>query len=310
MLAFSQYLKGKRCGSVFSRSFIVHFLAAISLCVGCEGPSTGTNLIETSGGKPGTGSMGGGGACSAYESIDDSNLLFYLHELVQTAYRPIRVELDQGGNPNRYTSARRLMFTEVERQRGPRNAMVVECIYTGRTATQPATEDPNRDEMNCEHLWPRSLLYQDQDSALYSHQESDLHHLYPSVPGANSLRGNLPFGEVVGDRNMDFSPSYYGVDRTGKMVFDVRRDRRGDVARAMFYMSVRWGLELPDVEADVLRVWNDRDPVSEEETLRNTAVQRLQGNRNPFVDCPTLVDRIFRFQAFRPYDLNGNLPNP
>ena len=277
---------------------------------GCEAPNTGTMLSDMGAGKPGNGGMSGGGACASYDAIGEDSLVFYLHELVQTAYRPIQVELDQGGNPNRYTTARRLMFTEVERKRGPRNEMVVECVYTGQTAAQPANDDPERDEMNCEHLWPRSMLFEDQESALYSHQESDLHHLVPSRPGANSLRGNLSFGEVVGERNMDFAPSYYGVDRSGKMVFDVRRDRRGDVARAMFYMAVRWGLELADQDADVLRRWSDQDPVSEEETLRNTAVQRLQGNRNPFVDCPDLLDRIYRFGAFRPYDLNGSLPNP
>ena len=294
---------------MFLRKDLVFPLLLVCL-LGCEPPETGAIVGEGGSGKPGTGGTSGGGACAAYDSIDDDTLVYYLHELVQRAYRPIQVELDQGGNPNRYTSARRLMFTEVERKRGPRSEMVVECIYTGQTASQPASEDPDRDEMNCEHLWPRSLLYEDQESALYSHQESDLHHLFPSVPGANSLRGNLPFGQVVGDRNMDFAPSYYGVDRSGKMVFDVRRDRRGDVARTMFYMSVRWGLELPDDEANVLRQWSDQDPVSEQETLRNTAVQRLQGNRNPFVDCPVLLDRIFRFDAFRPYDLNASLPNP
>ena len=84
----------------------------------------------------------------------------------------------------------------------------------------------------------------------------------------------------------------------------------GDVARAMFYMSVRWGLELSPAQDSVLRRWHDLDPVSETERLRNTAIQRVQGNRNPFVDCPALVDRIREFTAFRPYDLNGFLPNP
>lgn len=292
-----------------NRFFQVLCLAFL-LCAGCDEPSTGSDFDTGFSGKPSGGNQMGGGACAAYDAIDDASLVFYLHELSQTSYRPINVELDQGGNLNRYTTARRLMFTEVERKRGARSDMVVECVYTGQTTLQPADDDPNRDEMNCEHLWPRSKLFEDQSSVLYSHQESDLHHLFPSVPGANSLRGSLPFGEVVGERNMDFAPSYYGIDRASKMVFEVRRERRGDVARALFYMSVRWGLELPYEEADVLRVWSDADPVSDEETLRNTAVQRLQGNRNPFVDCPELVDRILSFNAFRPYDLNAGLPNP
>lgn len=290
--------------------FLFVLCLVVSLCIGCDEPRTGTNFETGFSGKPSGGNQMGGGACAAYDAIDDASLVFYLHELSQTSYRPITVEVDQGGNLNRYTTARRLMFTEVERKRGPRSDMVVECIYTGQTTRQPVDDDPNRDEMNCEHLWPRSKLFEDQSSVLYSHQESDLHHLFPAVPGANSLRGSLPFGEVVGERNMDFAPSYYGVDRLGNMIFEVRRERRGDVARSLFYMSIRWGLELPYEEADVLRVWSDMDPVSDEETLRNTAVQRLQGNRNPFIDCPDLLDRILSFNAFRPYDLNVGLPNP
>lgn len=35
--------------------------------------------------------------------------------------------------------------------------------------------------------------------------------------------------------------------------------------------------------------WNEIDPPSETEKLRNTTVQKIQGNRNPFVDFPELV---------------------
>jgi len=42
-----------------------------------------------------------------------------------------------------------------------------------------------------------------------------------------------------------------------------------------------------------LKEWNKLDPVSEVETLRNDTVQGIQGNRNPFVDYPELMDRIF-----------------
>ena len=63
----------------------------------------------------------------------------------------------------------------------------------------------------------------------------------PSLPGANSTRGNLPFGEVVGERDMDFAPSYRGVNARGVEVFEVRPERRGDVARIKFYMAIRWG---------------------------------------------------------------------
>ena len=67
---------------------------------------------------------------------------------------------------------------------------------------------------------------------------------------------------------------------------------------------------MPARRTEVLRRWHQADPVSTDETTRNAAVQRLQGNRNPFVDCPLLVERIDAFNPFRPYDLNEAIPNP
>ena len=287
---------------------VIAFLCVIQF-IGCDEPQTGGVVLDSGSTKPG-GGTGNNGACQSYDDISDDSLVFYLHDLMETAYRPIDVEPDLGGTPNRYATARTLMFTQIERMRGDRSSMVVECLYTGMRVSQPSDEEPNRDEMIAERLWPKSKLFEDQSSALYSHQDADLHHLVPATPAAEASRNDFPFDDVLGERTMDVAPSYRGRNAAGEEVFEVRRDRKGDVARAMFYMSVRWGLEIPKAEADVLRRWHQGDPVTERETLRNTAVQRLQGNRNPFVDCPDLVSRIRAFSAFRPYDLNGNLPNP
>ena len=42
-----------------------------------------------------------------------------------------------------------------------------------------------------------------------------------------------------------------------------------------------------------LAAWNELDPPSEVEKLRNDTVQKIQGNRNPFVDYPELVNQMF-----------------
>ena len=39
--------------------------------------------------------------------------------------------------------------------------------------------------------------------------------------------------------------------------------------------------------------WNEEDPVSENEMIRNNIVYNLQGNRNPFVDYPNLANLLF-----------------
>ena len=43
---------------------------------------------------------------------------------------------------------------------------------------------------------------------------------------------------------------------------------------------------------EVLKAWNKLDAPSTVEKLRNDTVQKIQGNRNPFVDFPNLVDQL------------------
>ncbi len=87
-------------------------------------------------------------------------------------------------------------------------------------------------------------------------------------------------------------------------------DERGDIARALFYMDVRYnGLEAATTDlvlenqigttADMavlttLLQWHHDDPVSEAERLRNHRIFTLyQHNRNPFIDRPEFADLIF-----------------
>ena len=132
----------------------------------------------------------------------------------------------------------------------------------------------------------------------------------PSVPDANSYRGSLPFGEVVDDRELDFLPSERGDNRNGEKVFQPRAERRGDVARIVFYFSVRWGIDIGSDEEDALRRWHREDPVDIDERGRNTAAHSIQGTRNVFIDCPDLVNRISDFRSFGIIDSNENLPRP
>ena len=236
--------------------------------------------------------------CSPEWLALDTNLLpqtIYDH-LADTYQELIPME-DLGGNLNRYTTARAIMFSQIERRSGPNGALGVYTIYTQFfTPLEPNTE-PDHGEVNCEHTWPRSRLIDDETSAQYEHQQSDLHHLLPARSVVNSLRGSQHFGEPVYGIDRQYTPALSGQDADGHSVFLPIEERRGDVARVIFYMSLRWGLDIPDYEEENLRAWHLADPVDAWEIERNQRIQDLQGNRNPFIDCPDLVELIVDFTS-------------
>ncbi|MCA9539209.1 MAG: endonuclease [Myxococcales bacterium] len=241
--------------------------------------------------------------------MDDDALVAALHRELHEAYRPIEVQPDLGGNPNRYTTARFLMFTQVEYVPGPDGQLGQECVYTGRFAVTPEGEEPARDAINCEHTWPRSRMAAE-DTLRYSHEQSDIHHLLPTDPNVNSARGSLPFGDVMSVQNGSFRPALIGDDGAGHLVFEPRDERKGDVARVIFYFATRWGTGLAAYEEAPLRRWMVDDPVDARERRRNDLIEAIQGNRNPYIDCPELVGRIADFAEFEPLDTEQSLPAP
>jgi len=201
-----------------------------------------------------------------------------------------------------YDRARDLLFTQVEVRDG-----WIECIYSGAT-TRRSGRVPSG--WNCEHSWPQSQLDKKPNP------RSDLHHLFPITQLANSARGDWDFGETTDQPKKQFCDVQGGCSRVGtcgqagQTVFEVRPARRGDLARAHFYMVARYRYDpkvqldddrnpgngsISDGEEAVLRRWHREDPVDARERERNGRIEKLQGNRNPFVDDPSLVDQILNF---------------
>jgi hypothetical protein len=202
----------------------------------------------------------------------------------------------------------------------------IEGVYTGRTVDTDNTRVPSANcqladgtptncAFNTEHTVPRGRLREafGEPSPEYDDAEGDLHHLFPSDETANNLRASFDFGatDCATPGNCRFDEESQlglptgmsgdpncpqGVDPGEALcVMQVRPARRGDIARAMFYMSMRWELPLDDVMETSLRGWHVEDPPDQREDTRNAAVESSQGNRNPFIDDPTLVDRISDF---------------
>jgi endonuclease I len=154
--------------------------------------------------------------------------------------------------------------------------------------------------INCEHTWPQSRFNPSLSKGM---QKSDLHHLFPTDSKANGIRGNYPFAEVKGkiaysscDASLIGKPRDPAPDMTQRArFFQPPRSHRGNVARALFYFSVLYHLPISEPEESYLRRWNREDPVDADEARINSMIMDIQGNRNPFVDFPTLSEHISDF---------------
>ena len=186
----------------------------------------------------------------------------------------------------------------------------VRLIY--KQVDVPSMPRGTSDTWNREHLWPSSRGV-GSSGADYT----DVHHLRPADWNVNSARGNSFFGECgsMAPRAACVSPAHVeAANDTAKdgTIFRPPASVRGDIARAAFYMDVRYsaqnnnGVDLvltdcPSANStnemaykSQLLAWHAEDTVSDEERMRNRRVcERWQGNRNVFVDFPDAARRIF-----------------
>ncbi|MGB0879321.1 MAG: endonuclease [Polaribacter sp.] len=138
---------------------------------------------------------------------------------------------------------------------------------SGNNAYSPQT-------FNTEHVYPQSLI---ENTA-----RGDLHHLRSCDVSINSSRGNNPFGSGSGSYGL-VNSSWYPGD-----------EWKGDVARMIFYLNVRYNEPFADIGSLALFLqWNIDDPVSDFERNRNEVIASAQGNRNPFIDNPYIATVIW-----------------
>ena len=172
--------------------------------------------------------------------------------------------------------------------------------------------------MNIEHSVPKSWwgdAYDETATPLtrFKYDGSyDLHHLTPSDAAANTAKSNYPLGEVD-------SPLFdNGVTKVGTgqangratNLFEPADEYKGAFARMYLYfvtcyqdyswkssaLSMFAQNSYPTLNAygqSLLLKWHRQDPVSQKEIDRNNAVYSFQGNRNPFIDYPNMVEYIW-----------------
>lgn len=238
------------------------------------------------------------------ERISKTSFLFLSFIISLSAYASpaeyYRVELAdmtrQGHRPlTSYSQARKYIMQKVHLKRDNQGYYVedVYCHQNFRRRVGP-NNMPNHQEVNIEHTWPQSRFNNGRSK---SFQKSDLHHLYPTQSVANSTRGNVIFQELSENNaepvnGCDLSLAGYANGTRG---FEPPEDHKGNVARALFYFSLRYDLKISYAEEVILRAWNFNDPVDEDERRRNDIIESIQGNRNPFIDDAELAELITDF---------------
>lgn len=191
--------------------------------------------------------------------------------------------------------------------RDPANPNDVLLVYGWENGTDSdVTNDRSRDrnnngadngQWNREHIYAQSVGTPDLGQ---SGPGSDAHMLRACDVQRNASRANRKFAIGSGNSGVVTNGNWYPGD-----------EWKGDVARIIMYMYVRYGDQcLPnnmgvganagagDSMIDLFLTWNTEDPVSSVEVNRNNYLGNAnntygQGNRNPFIDNPYLATKIW-----------------
>ena len=268
---------------------------------------------------------GGGSYYSHVNSSSAPQLRCSLHATIKghTAY-PY-----SGGTTNTWT------ILEIADE-DPNNAGRILDVYRNRSYLKGSERAGTGTSItyNREHTWPNSLGFGSAtgDLGLPYAPYTDTHMLYLSDTAYNSSRGNKPYAacaqssgcsERATEANNGFGGGsgiypgngnwFKGPDGNGGS-FETWGHRRGDIARAVLYMAIRYeggthpgtGQSEPDLELtdnrslivitsaspaymgllSTLLAWHQADPPDVAERERNEVIYSFQGNRNPFIDHP------------------------
>ena len=191
-----------------------------------------------------------------------------------------------------------LVYTGRSQDKGYRDGSGNYSQYENGNGTQ-------NNSWNREHVWPKSHGFPDEDDNAYT----DVHNLKPSDRSVNSSRGTKDY-DYGGSQHSEATDCLTDSDS-----WEPSDSVKGDIARILFYMVVRYDpgydhnnnsfdLELVDYttpgnndpilgKLSSLIQWHFDDPVDDFEINRNEVIFGFQQNRNPFIDHPNLVNFLW-----------------
>ncbi len=204
-------------------------------------------------------------------------------------------------SPVSYKKARELIFGFLYLEGSTPQTYSIDTYYCNKTLTNKdfskqnqlaPMQIPDNNIVNVEHAWPQSHFT---NQFPKSFQKADLHILFPTMSYINSIRGNFPFGEVLTAKLEPCTQATLGINSAGEQVFEPDDIIKGDMARAIFYFSVRYKVKVDKNQEAALRRWHQLDSPDAREIELNEKIFDIQKNRNPFIDHPEFVDHIADF---------------
>lgn len=282
-------------------------------------------------------SSGGGGDNGAYYARVNTSSPGQLRCSLHATIRGHTSYPYSGGTTNTWT------ILEIADE-DPTDSGKVLDVYRNRSYTKGSSRAGTGSGLtyNREHTWPKSLGFPSTsgDRGLPNAPHTDAHMLYLSDTDHNSARGNKPLADCTASANCSerATEANQGVgggtglfpgnsNWTNASGFQVWGHRKGDIARAVLYMAIRYeggahpttGQGEPDLELtddrsrivstsaspaymgllSTLLAWHQADPPDARERERNEVVFSFQGNRNPFIDQPQWATRAL-FESTTP----------
>ena len=211
---------------------------------------------------------------STLSSVPSSPLFTQLQSIMKT-YHTHETDYEETKDLYKYTDC----------QEG--KTQYITCIWCGEQydGAWPYGGDP----WNREHTWPKSKSLDGNDPDVDQVDEEDIMLLRPACRGENSSHSNKAYGSTTNDTYF-----YPNIDK------GYGNDARGDIARTMLYVYVRygnsaymWGSAGVIQSKELLLQWMKEDPVDTWEMGRNDSVQSITGTRNVFIDYPELAFKLF-----------------
>lgn len=192
----------------------------------------------------------------------------------------------------------------------------VRLIYSHDTRPQ-GDNSPTPDGDPATGSWERHHVFPPAFFNSVEPVQGDLHAIFPGDLDLDISRSSRALDTVT-------SPSYTDVfgNRADASLFEPRDSMKGDIARALFYLDIRYEGEgsEPDLKLinsapggsgagemaylNTLLAWHNADPPDAFEVTRNNRVYDEQGNANPFVDHPEWVNIVYGSAA--PSVTDGN----